>query len=132
ATGFLGVVKVPAETGFVKGPKLAGVKPGAGLEAAGLKENDVIVKFDTVTFPDSDDDPIGSLRKRLLELRFDSDVQITYWREKDGVHEVKVRLGRQPPPFASMETPAEWFAPVPHDDAVAKLIADTVALDHGE
>jgi hypothetical protein len=132
AAGFVGVANVPPETGFAKGPKIAGTTPGGGLEAAGLKENDVIVKFAGVTFRADDDDPIGTFRKRLLELPPDSDTQLTYWREKEGVREVTFRLGRQPPPFANLDTPADWLAPVPHDDAVAKLIADAVALDHGE
>jgi hypothetical protein len=132
ATGFVGVVAVPAETGFAKGPKLAGTKPGGGLEAAGVKDGDVIVKFAGVAFAAGDDDAIGTLRKRLTELPPDTDTTLTYWREKEGVREVTFRLGRQPPPFANLDTPADWLAPVSHDDAVAKLIADAVALDHGE
>jgi hypothetical protein len=132
ATGFLGVAAVPPETGYAKGPKLAGVKLGAGLEKAGLAAGDVIVKFAGVTFAAKDDDSIGTLRKRLLELPFDSDVQIAYWREKQGVREVTARLGRQPPSFASLDTPADWLAGGFGDPETTKLIADVVALDHGE
>ncbi len=132
ATGFVGVVAVPADTGFAKGPKLAGVKPGGGLEKAGLAAGDVIVKFAGVVFPASDDDPIGTLRKRLLELSFDSDVQVAYWREKVGVREVTARLGRQPPPFDSLDTPPDWLAGGFADPETTKLIEDAVALDHGE
>lgn len=132
ATGFDGVATVPPATGFAKGPKVHGVKPGSGLEAAGVKAGDVVVKFAGVTFAADDDDVIGTFRKRLLELPFDSDAPATVWSESDGVREVTIRLGRQPPPFAKLDTPADWLAPVPHDEAVAKLIADAVALDHGE
>jgi hypothetical protein len=131
-TGFDGVAAAPADSGYAKGLRIHGVKPGSGLEAAGLKAGDLIVKFDGVVFAAVDDDPIGTLRNRLLELPFDSDVQIAYWREKEGVREATVRLGRQPPPFASMDTPADWLAGGFADPAVAKLIADAVALDHGE
>jgi hypothetical protein len=131
-TGFDGVASVPADTGFEKGLRLHGVKPGAGLEAAGLKAGDVIVRFAGVSFAAADDDPIGTFRKRLLELPFDVDVQISYWRENEGVREATMRLGRQPPPFASFETPADWFAGGFEDPVVARLIADAVALDHGE
>jgi hypothetical protein len=132
ATGFVGVANVPPETGYVKGPKLAGVKPGAGLEAAGLKSGDVIVKFADVVFAAADDDPIGKLRRRLLELPFDSDVQIVYWREKEGVRETTARLGRQPPPFASTETPAAWLAGGFGDPALESFLAEVLALDQGE
>ena len=131
-TGYLGVRTLPADAGFAKGPVVAGVKPGGGAEKAGMKENDVIVEFAGVSFAATDDDPLGKLRARLLELPFDSDTQLKVWREGEGVRELKVHLGRRPPPFADRDTPADWLAPVEHDDAVAKLIGDAVALDNGE
>jgi hypothetical protein len=132
ATGFVGVVTVPPETGFAKGPKIAGTKPGGGLALAGLKEGDVIVRLAGVAFAATDDDAIGTLRKRLSELPPDTDTTLSYWRENEGVREVTVRLGRQPPPFNRMDAPAEWFVSEWQDVATAKLIADAIALDHGE
>ena len=132
AAGFVGVAEVPPETGFVRGPKLAGVKPGGGLDAAGVKEGDVIVEFAGVTFAASDGDPIGSLRRRLLELPFDSDVSLKTWRQGEGVREVTARLGRQPPPFNSLDTPQDWFSGGLADPAISKLIEDALALDRGE
>jgi hypothetical protein len=129
-TGFVGVGQVPADTGFVKGPKIHGVKPGAGLEKAGLAEGDVIVKFADATFGDTDD-PIGAFRKRLDELPPDSETTLSYWRKDAGVREVAVRLGRRPPPFASLDTPAEWFES-PADADLTLLVAEALALDSGQ
>jgi hypothetical protein len=131
-TGYLGVRTLPPDAGFAKGPIVAGVKPDGGAEKAGIQARDVIVEFAGVSFAATDDNPLGKLRARLLELPFDSDTQVKVWREGEGVREVTVRLGRRPPPFADRDTPAHWLAPVEHDEAVAKLVADAVALDKGE
>jgi len=129
--GFVGVATVPAETGYAKGPRLAAIRAGSGLEKAGLKDGDVIVKFGGVVFDAADDDAVGTLRKRLDELPFESDVEVAYWREKEGVRVATVRLGRRPPAFATMETPLDWLAGGYGDPAVEKLIDDALALDDG-
>jgi hypothetical protein len=131
-TGYVGVRTLPPDAGFAKGPIVAGVKPGGGAEKAGIREKDVVVEFAGVSFPADEDDPVGKLRNRLLELPFDSDTQVKVWREVEGVRDLKVHLGRRPPPFNSLDTPADWLAAVEHDDAVANLITDAIALDHGE
>src|SRR5262249_41620976 len=117
--GYVGTMTMPADTGFAKGCRVFGVKPKGFAEAAGLRANDGIVEVAGVTFAATDDDPIGKLRERLLQLPFDSDTQVKFWREKEGVREVTVHLGRRPPPFASHDTPAWWLAaprePVPPD-----------------
>src|SRR5262245_41683031 len=111
-TGYLGVRTLPADAGFAKGPVVAGVKPGGGADKAGMKEKDVIVEIAGVSFAATDDDPLGKLRARLLELPFDSDTQVKVWREGEGVREMTVHLGRRPPPFNSVVTPESWLAPL--------------------
>lgn len=129
--GYTGTVEMPADSGYGRGCVLAGVKPGGPLERAGVKAGDVIVALGGMRFPLADDDPIGALRRRLLELPFDSETTVALSRKGEPVREVTVRLGRRPPPMASLTTPPGWLAGLRPDATLRAEIDRALALDDG-
>lgn len=129
--GYTGTVEMPADSGYGRGCVLAGVKAGGPLELAGVRAGDVIVALGGTVFPRDDDDPIGALRRRLLELPFDSDTTVAFQRKGEPVREVAVRLGRRPAPMASSAAPESWFRLVRPESGVRDWIDAALALDRG-
>ncbi len=129
--GFTGAAPVPAESGYERGIRVFAVKPGGAAESAGMRGGDLLVEFSGVSFPTTMDDPIGALRKRLVELPPESDADIAWWRDGTGVMRATIHLGRQPPPFASLPAPVGWFQTKHSDAAITLLIDEALALDGG-
>lgn len=131
-TGFLGTRRVALADGTeALGPIVAGVKPGSGADAAGLREGDVIVSLAGRTFRPSEADPIGAFREALLRHAPDTTADVEVWRQGSGVRAARVLLGRQPPAFARIDTPAEWMRSEHANGAIDDLIRAALAADGG-
>ncbi|MCE9637774.1 MAG: hypothetical protein K8T90_18900 [Planctomycetes bacterium] len=132
ANGFTGTASVTLSDGTkAVGPRIAAVKPGSGLEAAGAKAGDVVFGIAGVILRPDEPDPIGKFRELLLTHAPDSEVTLDLWRDGEGLRSVTALLGRQPPPYARIDTPTDWFRSARANGATDDLIRDALALDGG-
>jgi len=135
-TGFTGYFAVPEETGFTQGVRIAGVQEGQALDLAGLQDGDVIVSFAGTKLDGPTDELIAQLRAILKPLKPDTRTTLEYYRADEGVQSVEFWLGRSPPSFAQLETPAAWFdvsayGAALRDPEIDAWIAAATALDDG-
>lgn len=135
-TGFTGYAPVPEETGYTQGVRVAGVQPAQALALAGLQDGDVIVALAGKPLDGPQAELVQQLRDLLEPMAPDSLTTLAYYRQDEGVREVDLWLGRSPPPFARLETPADWFEPTRagaslRDGAIDAWITAALALDAG-
>ncbi len=135
-TGFTGYAAVPAESGFTQGVRVAGVQPGQALALAGLVDGDVIVAFGGTTLDGPHAELVTQLRDVLLRMEPDTRTTLTYYRADSGATDVEFWLGRSPPSFARIPTPADWFDAAEfgadiRDPEIDAWVAAALKLDDG-
>ena len=132
ATGFTGAGKAQLADGSeVLAPRLHGVRPASGLEAAGVKAGDLLVEIGGALLRPGDPDPVGSFKRMIEACAPDSEVPLTYWREGNGLQTVGVLLGRRPPAYARLATPSDWTSSALANASLDELISSVLALDGG-
>ena len=132
ATGFLGTATGTLADGTqAVGPRVAGVRPGSGLAAAGVKERDVLVGIAGTTLRPGEPDPIGKFRELLLRQAPETSVDLDVWTDGAGLRTERVLLGRQPPAFARLDTPASWMTSNLANGTLDDVVREVLALDTG-
>ena len=131
-TGFTGAHPLPEGRPWKYGVRVAGVRKGGALHAAGLRDGDVIVELAGRRLDDGPrEGAVQRLRETLKPLPPDSRTSLVYHRRNHGETRLELLLGRRPPRFDRLPIPPEWDTDEHRDPALVKWIERMNGLDDG-